>query len=155
MHADVNLLEGNHDLPVIKPLTEADLWKAEKTQHNLRADKGVTTARAIAAEILPLQVEKLATLLQQEDDPDILRKGLETLHRIAQDPDKAVAQQTFGVALSLTIAPSTTPSPAAKPIDVRRGRPRTDADTDATDIPLADIQVLTPVPPEQPESEDA
>ena len=66
-----------------------------------------------------------------------------------------VRRQTFGVALSLTIAPSTTPSPAAKPIDVRRGRPRAGAGAGATDIPLANIQMLTPVPPEQPESEDA
>lgn len=153
MHADVNLLEGNRDLPVIKPVTEADAWKADKTQYNLRADKGVTTARAIAAEILPLQVEKLATLLQQEDDPDILRKGLETLHRIAQDPEKATAQQTFGVALSLTIAPSTTPTPTSRPIDVRRGKPKTN--DQVTDVPLADIQVLTPVPSEPSEPEDA
>lgn len=152
MHADVNLLEGNRDLPVIKPVADADAWKAEKALHNLRADRGVTAARAIAAEILPLQVEKLATLLQQQDDPDILRKGLETLHRIAQDPEKAVSQQAFGVALSLTIAPSTTPAPASKPVDVRRGKPKTD--TQFTDVPMADIQVLTPVPAEPPDSED-
>ncbi len=136
-----NLTEGQLDLPTATPPSPQDAWKAEKADYNLRADQGLTAARTLAASILPSNVEKLALMLQHTDDPDVVRKSLETLHRIAQDPDRAVAQTQFGVSLSLTIAPSTTPP--TRPIDVRRGGKA------APSIPLADIVdiAVTPTPP--------